>query len=45
MINDISGGQFDNKMMNTVGHYNVPYVLMHTSGKPETMQKNPSIKM
>ena len=44
MINDISGGQFDNKMMNTVGYYNVPYVLMHTSGKPETMQKNPKYK-
>ena len=31
MVNDISGGQFDNKMMDTIGHYNVPYVLMHTS--------------
>jgi dihydropteroate synthase len=44
LINDISGGQFDNKMMETVGNYNVPYVLMHTSGKPEIMQKNPRYK-
>ena len=44
LINDISGGQFDNKMMDTVGNYNVPYVLMHTSGKPEIMQKNPRYK-
>ena len=44
MINDISGGQFDNKMMSTIGSYNVPYVLMHTSGAPENMQKNPKYK-
>lgn len=44
LINDISGGQFDNKMMDTVGNYNVPYILMHTSGKPEIMQKNPRYK-
>ena len=44
MVNDISGGQFDNKMMDTIGYYNVPYVLMHTSGKPKIMQKNPQYK-
>jgi dihydropteroate synthase len=43
MINDISGGQFDNKMMDTIGYYNVPYILTHTSGKPKIMQKKSSV--
>ena len=39
MINDISGGIFDNEMMKTVGSFaNVPYVLMHMKGTPETMK-------
>ena len=41
MINDISGGQFDPKMMQTVGKNNAPYVLMHLLGTPKDMQKNP----
>jgi dihydropteroate synthase len=41
MINDISGGTFDLDMFHTIAHYNVPYVLMHTGGRPETMQHNP----
>ncbi len=41
MINDISGGTFDEKMFETVATLNVPYVLMHIKGTPETMQKNP----
>lgn len=41
MINDISGGQFDAKMMQTVGKNNVPYVLMHLLGTPKDMQENP----
>ncbi len=44
MINDISGGQFDPLMMETVGKYNVPYVLMHILGNPKDMQKNPKYK-
>ena len=40
MINDISGGQFDAKMMQTVGKNNVPYVLMHLLGTPKDMQEN-----
>ena len=44
MINDISGGQFDPLMMETVGKYNVPYVLMHILGTPKDMQKNPKYK-
>ena len=41
MINDISGGQFDSKMMETVGNYPAPYVLMHILGTPQKMQENP----
>ncbi len=44
MINDISGGQFDSKMMETVGKHSIPYVLMHISGKPENMQNKPQYK-
>ncbi|MEG1556183.1 MAG: dihydropteroate synthase [Bacteroidales bacterium] len=40
MINDISGGTFDQKMFSTIGALKVPYCLMHTSGKPDVMQKN-----
>ncbi len=40
-INDISGGQFDNEMFNTIAHYDIPYVLMHIYGTPENMQKHP----
>ena len=42
MINDISGGQWDKDMMDTVARYNVPYVLMHIQGHPKTMQKSPN---
>ena len=42
MINDISGGTFDKKMMKIAGNLQVPYILMHIQGTPETMQKNPT---
>ena len=41
IINDISGGQFDSKMMDTVGNFGAPYILMHIAGTPTDMQKNP----
>ena len=37
MINDISGGTLDNKMFETMGKLNVPYVLMHMRGTPQSM--------
>ncbi|MBV7441591.1 dihydropteroate synthase [Weeksellaceae bacterium TAE3-ERU29] len=40
IINDISAGQIDNNMFETVGKLNVPYILMHMKGTPKTMQKN-----
>jgi dihydropteroate synthase len=39
MINDISGGTLDPKMFETIAALNVPYILMHTRGTPETMQQ------
>ena len=41
IINDISGGDADDKMFSTVRELNVPYILMHMKGVPRTMQKNP----
>ncbi len=39
IINDISGGAFDENLWATVAKYRVPYVLMHNRGKPENMQQ------
>ncbi len=39
IINDISGGQIDDDMFETVARLNVPYILMHMRGTPQTMQK------
>ena len=42
LINDISGGQYDDNLFETVGKLQVPFVLMHIKGTPETMQNNPT---
>ncbi len=39
IINDISGGDLDNKMFDTVAKLQVPYILMHMRGTPATMQQ------
>ena len=39
IINDISGGQFDEEMFQTVAALQVPYILMHTRGLPGQMQQ------
>lgn len=41
MVNDISGGNIDNKMMPFVAKNHLPYVCMHMQGTPKTMQINP----
>lgn len=38
LVNDISGGNLDAKMMETVGALQVPYICMHLKGTPQTMQ-------
>jgi dihydropteroate synthase len=37
IVNDISGGQFDDRMFETVAQLEVPYILMHMRGTPATM--------
>lgn len=41
IINDISGGTMDEKMFETIAELQVPYVLMHIQGTPQTMQDDP----
>lgn len=38
IINDIAAGELDDKMFEIVAHYNVPYIMMHMRGNPQTMQ-------
>lgn len=38
MINDISGGTMDEAMFETIAKLEVPYVMMHIKGTPQTMQ-------
>lgn len=42
LVNDISAGSLDSQMISTVARLNVPYILMHMQGVPETMQAAPS---
>ncbi|MBW4646302.1 MAG: dihydropteroate synthase [Goleter apudmare HA4340-LM2] len=39
LINDISGGTFDSEMLPTVAELDVPIILMHIRGNPQTMQQ------
>jgi dihydropteroate synthase len=38
MINDISGGLLDSKMLDIIARYQVPYVMMHMKGNPQNMK-------
>ncbi len=40
IINDISAGEIDSKMIEIVAKYNVPYIAMHMRGTPQTMQQH-----
>ena len=40
IINDISGGGLDPEMYRTVSRLQVPYILMHMKGNPQTMQSH-----
>lgn len=42
IINDISSGTLDNKMLETVGKIKLPYIMMHMQGNPQNMQQNPN---
>ncbi|UQD56804.1 dihydropteroate synthase [Flavobacterium sp. K5-23] len=38
IINDISAGNLDPKMFEVIAQFNVPYIMMHMRGTPQTMQ-------
>jgi dihydropteroate synthase len=38
LINDISAGHLDEKMLQTIAELQVPYIMMHMKGNPQTMQ-------
>ena len=40
IVNDISSGRIDNKMIETIAALKVPYILMHMKGTPQNMQQN-----
>ncbi len=44
IINDISAGEMDEKMFETIADLNVPYIMMHMQGTPQNMQQNPEYK-
>lgn len=44
LINDISGGELDSKMYETIANLNVPYILMHMRGTPQNMHLNTDYK-
>ena len=42
IINDISGGDFDNNIYKIAERYKAPYIMMHMKGNPSNMQINPT---
>jgi dihydropteroate synthase len=40
LVNDVSAGSIDEKMIETVASLRVPYVLMHMKGNPQIMQQS-----
>ena len=44
IINDISGGSYDDKMFQTISELKVPYVLMHLRGTPNNMMSKTNYK-
>ena len=44
ILNDISGGSFDNELWNNLSKLNIPYILMHIQNSPLDMQKAPIYK-
>jgi len=44
LINDVSGLSFDKKSIEVLKKYKTPFVVQHSQGTPENMQKNPRYK-
>ena len=41
IINDLAAGEMDANMFHTVAALNVPYIMMHMQGTPQSMQQHP----
>ncbi|MDL2224478.1 dihydropteroate synthase, partial [Bacteroidales bacterium OttesenSCG-928-M06] len=39
IINDISGGELDSNMFDTIADLQIPYIIMHMQGTPQTMME------
>ncbi|MDA9753308.1 dihydropteroate synthase [Candidatus Pelagibacter sp.] len=44
LINDVSGLSFDNETINVLKKNKIPFVIQHSQGTPESMQRNPKYK-
>ena len=44
LINDVSGLEFDSQTLSILKKFKVPFVIQHSQGTPENMQKNPRYK-
>ncbi|XP_072952563.1 folate synthesis bifunctional protein, mitochondrial-like [Typha angustifolia] len=44
IVNDVSSGQLDPKMLSVVRDLGVPYIAMHMRGDPSTMQSNQNLQ-
>lgn len=44
MINDVSGGQLDPRILKVAAELGVPYVIMHMRGDPSTMQSEKNLQ-
>ena len=44
IVNDISAGCIDEKILDIVSKYNCPYIMMHMRGNPQNMQNKPEYK-
>ena len=44
LINDVSGLDFDFETLNVLKRYKVPFVIQHSQGTPENMQKKPKYR-
>ena len=44
IVNDISGGTLDDKMFETIAELQVPYIMMHIKGTPQSMQTQTDYK-
>jgi dihydropteroate synthase len=44
LINDVSGLSYDKETVNVLKKYKTPFVIHHSQGTPEKMQKNPIYK-